>query len=208
MSQGARPARKRMTAAVGALVVVMAAMLVMRPEPAYAACHIAGFVQESVDAAEEQGTVTLTIELQGGRPSCEGEVTWATEDGTAVAGEDYEAADGTVSFVAGDDRMADIQITLLDDAESEEPEQFSVLLTGTSGSITGTAAGATVTISDDDPVGEGEPTETTEPTETQDEERPEPTQAAEDSNATTILVVIVVLAAAVVAGGVLWRRRS
>lgn len=125
---------------VGAL---LAASLVLAVPRASAACHIAGFVESEVEVTADAGSVTLTVELQGRQPPCEGTVDWATEDGTATAGSDYEAGSGTLTFVAEDDRVEDITITILDGASAGD---FSVVLSNPSGSISGTGGAATVTI--------------------------------------------------------------
>lgn len=135
-----RPLRPAHVLLVGAL---LATNLVLAAPRALAACHIAGFVESEVQVAADAGIVTLTVELQGRQPSCEGTVDWATEDGTATAGSDYEAGSGTLTFVAEDDRTEDITITILDGASAGD---FSVVLSNPSGSISGTGGAATVTI--------------------------------------------------------------
>lgn len=135
-----RPLRPAHVLLVGAL---LATNLVLAAPGALAACHIAGFVESEVQVAADAGSVTLTVELQGRQPSCEGTVDWATEDGTATAGSDYEAGSGTLTFVAEDDRTEDITITILDGASAGD---FSVVLSNPSGSISGTGGAATVTI--------------------------------------------------------------
>lgn len=135
-----RPLRPAHILLVGAL---LATNLVLAAPGALAACHIAGFVESEVQVAADAGSVTLTVELQGRQPSCEGTVDWATEDGTATAGSDYEAGSGTLTFVAEDDRTEDITITILDGASAGD---FSVVLSNPSGSISGTGGAATVTI--------------------------------------------------------------
>lgn len=148
--------RQRICLGRAALVTaVLAASLLPAAPPAHAACHIAGFVDPTVEVGADAGSVTLTVELQGGQPSCEGTVDWATEDGTATAGTDYEAGSGTLTFVAEDDRVEDITIAILDGATAGD---FRVVLSSPTGSITGTGDPATVTIT-----GGAEPTEVTEP---------------------------------------------
>ena len=66
-----------------------------------------------------------------------GEVTvsYATSDGTAAAGEDYEAASGTLSFAAGETEKR-VEVAVLDDAHDEGEETLAFALSG--------AAGATI----------------------------------------------------------------
>ena len=82
-----------------------------------------------------------------------GEVTvgWSTADGTAVAGADYAAASGTVTFAAGETEKH-VEVATLDDALDEDPETLTVTLgahTGAEGVDPG-AASAAGAITDDD----------------------------------------------------------
>ncbi|MEY2518221.1 MAG: large repetitive protein, partial [bacterium] len=96
-------------------------------------------------------TVTLTLTLSA--PAVGGEtVAWATSNGTATAGSDYNAASGTVTFAAGA-TSATISVTVLGDRTAESDETFFVMLTNPTGGLTlGTPATATVTIVSDDGV--------------------------------------------------------
>lgn len=144
--------------------------------PATAACHVAAFVEPDVETTGDAGQVVLTVELQGRVSSCEGTVDYATEDGSATAGSEYEAASGTLEFVAGDDREEDITITIL--SAGPEDRDFRVVLSNTTGSISGTGAPATVTISgasDPDTAGQTESEQPSEPA--SDEVTPEPVES-------------------------------
>ena len=55
------------------------------------------------------------------------EVDYATSDGTAVAGEDYEAASGTLTFAPGE-KARTVPVSLSDDVEDEPAETFSLAL--------------------------------------------------------------------------------
>lgn len=118
--------------------------------PAYAACHIAAFSPSTYSVAENAGNVVLTVVLQGEQPQCSGTVDYATEPGTAEAGKDYTHVQGTLTFTAGDDRREQITVPIVDDSTAEGEEKFQVRLTGRSGTITGVAGPATVTIQDND----------------------------------------------------------
>ena len=79
-------------------------------------------------------------------------VQWRTVDGTAVAGQDYTAATGALTFAAGHSART-LTVALLDDQEVEPREVFSVELHGTNGAIFrrgGRTAAADGTIVDDD----------------------------------------------------------
>lgn len=73
---------------------------------------------------------------------------WATADGSAVAGRDYVAASGSLTFAPGETSKA-ISIETLDDAIDEADEYFVVQLEDVVGVQNG--GPATVTLRDDDP---------------------------------------------------------
>lgn len=129
--------------------------------PVSAACHVAAFVETVAEGEEAVGVVSLVVELQGGVASCAGTVDVASEDGSATAGSDYEPVSTTLTFEEGDDRVETVDLVLLDDDEAEGVEDFQVVLSNPTGSISGTGDPATVTIVDDEqattsaPSGEG-----------------------------------------------------
>ena len=75
-------------------------------------------------------------------------VVYGTADGTALAGADYEAAQGTLTFAAGESART-LRVTLLDDAEHEPEETFDATLSSATNAVveTGRAQGR---IADDD----------------------------------------------------------
>ena len=77
-------------------------------------------------------------------------VDYATSDGTATAGEDYEATSGTLEFAIGD-RSKTIAVPVLDDAEDEGEETFTVTLSNPIGAWIEDGE-ATGTISNSDPL--------------------------------------------------------
>lgn len=139
----------------GLLILSIACATVLAAtEPARANCHIAAFdsASESVTVNENAGHVTLTVELQGGDPSCEGTVDYETVNGTAVAGQDYTAKQGTLTFASGDDREASFNVSITNDTADEPSQQFTVTLSNPTGGITEVdPTPATVTITDNDP---------------------------------------------------------
>jgi hypothetical protein len=75
---------------------------------------------------------------------------YATEDGTATAGEDYEAKQGALTILAGQ-TQATISIVVIGDTVEEDDEAFSVTLSNIQGASIGeNTATATGTILDDD----------------------------------------------------------
>ena len=77
-------------------------------------------------------------------------VDYATEDGTATAPADYQAAAGTVTFAAGE-VSKQVQVPVTSDLLDEDPESFTLELTNPTNSSVGDAAG-TASITDDDPL--------------------------------------------------------
>lgn len=167
--------------------------------PASAACHIAGFIDGAAEVSESDDLVSVTVFLQGRQPSCEGTVDFATADGSATAGEDYEATSGTLSFAQGDDREETFVVPILADDEVEDPETFTVMLSNTTGGISGTGDDMVVTITDataadsgdtgDTGAGVGEP-------------------ATDDGGNGVILVVVVLAVLAALGGGIMVSRRG
>ncbi len=99
---------------------------------------------------ENAGAVSLQVTLLGSSTRSV-RVDWTTADGTARAGEDYEAASGTLTLAPGQLRSA-IQITVLDDFAPEEDETFTVTLSNPANATIQVGV-ATATITDDDETG-------------------------------------------------------
>lgn len=95
----------------------------------------ASFATTEASATEDGDTVTLTL-VRGGSTTGAVSVDYATEDGAAVAGEDYVAASGTVSWADGDGEDKTITIALLEDTEQEDAEDFQVILSNVTGNAT------------------------------------------------------------------------
>ena len=80
------------------------------------------------------------------------EVAYTTADVTAEAGTDYTAANGTLTFAAGDSSKT-ITVAITGDEENESDETFTVALSSATGDttyISSTENTATVTVEDDD----------------------------------------------------------
>ena len=101
-------------------------------------------------AGEGDGLVTVTVARTGGSLGGPVSVGYATSDGTATAGSDYEAAAGTLTFAAGEASKS-FTVHVRSDAAAEADEDFQVKLSNAAGGASlGSPAGATVTIADDD----------------------------------------------------------
>ena len=96
-----------------------------------------------------EGTLRFVVRLDqaSGR---EVTVHYATADGTAHAGSDYRAAQGTLTFEAGTTTQT-ISIAVLDDSQSEHTETFMVRLSvAVHATLASSGRAATGTIEDDD----------------------------------------------------------
>ncbi len=107
-----------------------------------------GFATTGLTVLENAGTLALTLRRYG--PATEAaSVTYTAVSGSAVLGEDFLAASGTVSWAAGDAADKTVSVTVLDDQAIESTESFRVVLANPTGPVT-TAAAATITITDND----------------------------------------------------------
>ena len=96
----------------------------------------------------EGGTLAFAVTLT---PAAQAPVTvdYATADDTAVAGEDYTAASGTLTFAAGETEKT-VDVTVLGDSLDEGAETLTLVLSNASGATVGDGE-ATGTVSDPGP---------------------------------------------------------
>ena len=100
---------------------------------------------------ENDDTVSITVTRVGGSL---GTVTveYSSSDGTAIAGSDYSAVIGTLSFADGVTSQS-FTISILDDAEYEGDETVNLVLSNpTGGAGLGSPSSAVLTIADDEAV--------------------------------------------------------
>ncbi|XP_064209010.1 sodium/calcium exchanger 1-like isoform X2 [Anguilla rostrata] len=76
---------------------------------------------------ENCGSLTVAVLRHGGDLGCSVKVDFRTEDGTANAGSDYEFAEGTLLFKAGE-TLKELTVGVIDDDIFEEDEYFHVHL--------------------------------------------------------------------------------
>ena len=103
----------------------------------------------AISVLETNGQVDVEVTRQGGSES-ELNVNYALESDTAVAGEDFEALTGTLSWQEGDTSARTISVTLLNDTASEDTEQFSIVLSADDANLLGSFTQTTVSIKDDE----------------------------------------------------------
>ena len=112
---------------------------------AYSSSGVSGWVERSWDTRaptlnvldtavnEADGSVGFLVTLS---PAASGTVTvdYATVDDTAVAGTDYTATSGTVTFAPGETRKSTALVPIADDGEEDSGETFRLVLSNPSGS--------------------------------------------------------------------------
>ena len=101
------------------------------------------------EIAEDGGTLSFSATLSAESAS-DVTVSYATSDGTAVAGDDYEAASGMLTFAAGETEH-EIEVAVLDDIVEEPVESLTLTLSDPVNAVLGDAV-AKGTILDDDEV--------------------------------------------------------
>ena len=101
-----------------------------------------------VSAGEAAGALTFTVSLTS-VSGAQVTVRYATENGTATAGADYDAASGTLTFAADSTVAQTIRVTVTEDAVAEGDETFTMRLHDPRGATLADGE-ATATINDDD----------------------------------------------------------
>ncbi len=103
----------------------------------------------SVQQVEGNSTNTLTFTITLSNPSAfPVTVNFATADGTALAGSDYVATYGTLTFAPGETSQT-VTVTILGDATVESDETFTLVLSDASGATIGAATGTATLLNDD-----------------------------------------------------------
>ena len=109
----------------------------------------------TVDEGDATSSYTVSLSPSGVKPSADLTVRYATADGTAIAGSDYTAKSGTLTFTqtAAGDKTFTVQ-TSEDGIDEGTGETFTVSISGPSGgggtTGLGTDKSVTTTITDDD----------------------------------------------------------
>lgn len=108
------------------------------------------FAAATASIQENAGTATISVKRTGDT-SQSSQIQYATSDGTAIAGSDYTAAIGTLSFAAGETAKT-FTIAIRNDNTAESSETLQITLTNAIGATVGTQARMALTITDDDPI--------------------------------------------------------
>lgn len=106
------------------------------------------FDVSALTASEASSGVTATV-VRAGDTSGSASVAYATADATALAGTDYQAAAGTLTFNPGVS-SATITVPFIDDQRFEGDESFALTLSAPSGATLTTPNSMTVTILEND----------------------------------------------------------
>lgn len=107
------------------------------------------FAQAAYSVAENGASVTLAVTRTGGTDGAVS-VDYFTTAGTALAGLDFVAASGRLTWTAGDGAARTFAVFIIDDLVVEPDKTFTVTLVNAVGAGIGSPATATVTIHDND----------------------------------------------------------
>ena len=100
-------------------------------------------LKETLVSSSLDFTVTLSEDIEAPNPIT---VDYATSDGTALSGEDYTTASGTLSFVGTKGETKTISVPILGDTKIELDETFTVTLSNIRSSGLDAAILNTITI--------------------------------------------------------------
>jgi hypothetical protein len=108
--------------------------------------------ETALEGASASARVQLTT-ASGGPLASPVTVQYATVDGSAVAGQDYVPASGTLTIPAGtpSGTLLPITVMVLDDALDEDEEAFSIVLANAAGAALEAPSSHTIAIVDADP---------------------------------------------------------
>jgi hypothetical protein len=112
------------------------------------ASPVVQFSSAAYSASEASGLATVTVTRTGTAPIS---VNYATLDGTALAGSDYTAASGTLSFATGVVAKS-FTVPIANDGVPDSGETVSLALSGAVSAAIGARATAVLTITDAQPV--------------------------------------------------------
>ena len=113
---------------------------------------------KGIEVADAEATEGLDAQILfrvtlGRAPSEPVTVSYVTADGTAVAGEDYEATSGTLTFAAGETEQT-VAVTIIDDAVEDSGETFRLVLSNPAGAELADAEATGTILNTDESVSE------------------------------------------------------
>lgn len=104
---------------------------------------------DAQDVVESAGNAIVTVS-RGNGGSGAATVSYATANGTAIAGTDYTAKSGILSWTAGDARPKTISIPITNRSGAQASRAFTVSLSSPTGATLGAPTAQTITIGDFD----------------------------------------------------------
>jgi len=107
------------------------------------------FAATALTVSEGTGNAILTV-TRLGNASGAVSVSYATVNGTALAGQDYSATSGSLAWADGELGDKTITVPIIDDTLVEPSQIFSVTLSAVAGATLSGPGSATVTITDND----------------------------------------------------------
>lgn len=123
---------------------------VKREKMAPAGCTKIGFTSLHYSVLESHGVATAVVRRYEGNIDKRCTIRYKTEDGTAVAGIDFEALEGIISFLPGETER-EISVQIIDDDMAEPDVTFNITLSDAEGdNVFIVQESVTVTIVDDD----------------------------------------------------------
>ena len=140
-----------LTAATGTEIQKNQAVVTVRNDDAAQTQEVEVSVQgATVSEGNDKETVVQAVLSRKGPLDASVTVEWTTDDGTALAGEDYRAASGQAVFEAGQEQTR-VSLTVLGDTVAEPDESFYVRLTSTSTGRIAMDLGEVLILNDDEP---------------------------------------------------------
>jgi plastocyanin len=108
------------------------------------------FTNANYNRAENVGSATVQVERIGGDDDAVS-VSFSTSNGSAVAGQDYTATNGILSWADNEDGVKSFVVPITNDGDDEPNQTIQLALSNPTGGATlGNPSNATITIVDDD----------------------------------------------------------
>lgn len=107
------------------------------------------FAAATYSLNESAGSVSITVTRSGNAAGVVS-VNYATADGSALSGSDYTAASGVLTWANGSIGNRTITVAIINDADVEGNETFTLTLSNPTGAVLGGNTATTVTIVDND----------------------------------------------------------
>lgn len=110
---------------------------------------VIGFEQASAEIKEIDGSVSFNLQRNGGSDSAV-TVNYSVSAGSATVGDDLDIGNGSVTWADGDTADKTISVNIVDDADNEGDETFTLSLTASDASLLGETSSLSVTLRDDE----------------------------------------------------------